>query len=245
MLRTTTMTAAVALTALAGVSGLANAGVTSGETVIDFNNLVHGQIVTNQYASQGVDFSIVNFRRSHNIGAAFDTNLSDTRDPDLENPWDGGNLASNTDLGRILIIAENNVGASDGILDRPDDEGGRPAGTITMDFGRAVVGFGLDIVDIEGIVVENSALVFSLQGMEVGRWGFADLQARDTSIVFGNNSANHVEMLTSDEIRSVFDRVTIEVGGSAGFDNIRVLVPSPGALALAGAGGLLAFRRRR
>ena len=50
----------------------------------------------------------------------FDSLLSNTADPDLEGPpWATGNLAPDTVLGNVLIIAENDVDSDvDGLIGR-------------------------------------------------------------------------------------------------------------------------------
>lgn len=216
---------------------------------IDFNSLLHGEIVTNQFAPL-LNISAVNPNRSFDIAAAFDTALMGTSDPDLEGPpWSGGNLAiSNTKvhLGVALIIAENDTDADfDGILDDPDDEGSRPAGQLMLDFDQAYTRFGFDVIDIEGVVEESSSLEFYLNGGLVETIDFTEFTSNasthfDATIQFGNNHANRVSPI---EIVGGFDSVVINVGGSAAFDNITI--PAPSGVALLGLGGLLTARRRR
>ena len=223
----------------------------AGTTVFDFEGLQHGEIVNSQLAPM-LMISGVNNAKTFNLVSAFDTNLSGTSDDDLEGPpWAGGNLAidnENVNLGNVLILAENNTGAGDGILDNPDDEGSRPAGSITFSFSQAIGSFGFDLVDIEGVVLEGSSLDFSLNGQSVGSVGlgdFTDINSSlyDASIVFGNNHANRFSPITSADLGSLFDEVTLNLGGSGAIDNI--VIPSPGAITLLSMGGLVAIRRRR
>ena len=79
----------------------------------------------------------------------FDTTTSGTSDPDLEDPWSGGNLASTTILENILIIQENSIGCGDDICDVPDNEEGPPAGSFEIVFGNAVSSIGFDLIDID------------------------------------------------------------------------------------------------
>ena len=221
----------------------------AGAQTIDFNTLVHGEIVTNQFSPLAT-ISAINPNRSFDIAAAFDTTLMGTSDPDLEGPpWSGGNLAisdTKVHLGMALIIAENDTDADfDGVLDDPDDEGQRPAGQLIFDFGSVYDLFGFDVIDIEGVVEESSSLEFYLGAGLVETVDFSDFTNNasthyDATIQFGNNHANRVSPIN---IVGGFDRVVINVGGSAAFDNIVVPAPSGvGALAL---GALLAARRRR
>ncbi|MFI4898425.1 MAG: PEP-CTERM sorting domain-containing protein [Phycisphaerales bacterium JB059] len=220
----------------------------AGAQTIDFNTLVHGEIVTNQFAPLAT-ISAINPNRPFDIAAAFDTTLMGTSDPDLEGPpWSGGNLAisdTKVHLGMALIIAENSTGAGDGILDNPDDEASRPAGQLIFDFSSVYNTFGFDVIDIEGVVEESSSLEFYLAGGLVETIDFTEFTTLasphyDATIVFGNNHANRVSPI---DIVDGFDRVVINVGGSAAFDNI--VVPAPSGVAMLGLGALLANRRRR
>ncbi|MFI4896397.1 MAG: hypothetical protein ACIARR_01070 [Phycisphaerales bacterium JB059] len=246
-----------AAAALAVIAPLATAGTT---TTFDFESLVHGEIVTNQFAPL-MTVSALNPNRPFDIAAAFDTSLMGTADPDLEGPpWAGGNLAisdTETQLGRALIIAENNTGAGDGILDNPDDEGSRPAGQLIFDFASKVSLFGFDVVDIEGNVMEYSRLEFFSGGDSIATVGFDEFTNNassfyDATVVFGDNTANRISPITADALvdagfsdaRSGFDRVIIHAGGSSAYDNIVIPAPS-GLLALAGGWLILAPTRRR
>ena len=239
MIRTT---AAIAAASVASAS-------LAGNTVFNFEGLQHGEIVNSQLAPL-LTVSGVNNAKSFDIVAAFNTNLTGTADDDLEGPpWAGGNLAAdNVILGNVLILATNNNGAGDGILDDPNDEGARPAGSITFSFSEAIGLFGFDLVDIEGVVIEGSSLDFSLNGQNVGNvnlTAFTDINSSfyDASIAFGNNHANRFNPITSADLGSLFDEVTLNLGGSGAIDNI--VIPAPGAFALIGMGGLVATRRRR
>ena len=235
-------TAAVAATLIASAS-------LAGNTVFDFEGLAHGEIVNSQLAPM-LMVSGVNNARSFDLVAAFDTRLTGTADEDLEGPsWDGGNLAvSNAVLGNVLILATNDNGAGDGILDDPNDEGARPAGSITFSFSESIGLFGFDLVDIEGVILEASSLEFSLNGQSVGSVSLADFTDSssayyDASISFGDNHANSFRPITSSDLGSLFDEVTLNLGGSGAIDNI--VIPTPGAVALLGMGGFVATRRRR
>ena len=213
------------------------ASVASADT-LDFSDLSHGEVLAEQYAGLGVHISAINPNRAHDIAMVFDTNLSNTADPDLENPFDSGNTDLNTNLGNIMILQENDFGV-------PDDEGNRPAGQLIIDFDMSVASFGFHVVDLESEVAENSSLEFYMDNALVETVDFAEFLAggtHDNGVVYGNNSINLIEEFT---VAGGYDRVVINLGGSMGFDNINYTVPAPGALALFGMGAAMGVRRRR
>lgn len=239
-----------ALGALGAFAGAAQA------VIIDFNTLQHGEIVTNQFAGQGLNISAINPNRPFDLAIIFDANETNTADPDLEGPpWAGGNLAisdTETDLMKMLILAENNNGAGDGIVDTPDDEGMRPAGDLIFDFVTRQTHFGFDIVDLEGVMAEAGSVEFFANGSSVGSVAFSEFTNNasiffDSSVVFGNNTANRIQpidILDVNQIAGAFDRVVIHMGGSGAVDNI-YYVPTPGSFAMLGIAGVAGFRRRR
>lgn len=221
----------IALTATVLVSA-------AGADTLDFSDLSHGDVVAAQYAGQGVNIAAVNFDNPLNTDLAmvFDTSLSGTADGDLEDPFNLGNTDLNTPLGNVLIISENGT---------PNDEGSRPAGTLTFSFDMVVTSFGFHVVDLESETAENSSLDFYLNGGIVESIDFAEFLAggsHDNGVVYGNNSIN---LINEFAIAGGYDELVINVGGSMGFDNITYTIPAPGALALFGFGGALMSRRRR
>ena len=234
-----------AVVVLAAAAGSAHA------VVIDFNTLQHGEIVNTQFVGQGLTISAVNPNRAHDLAIIFDANETNTADPDLEGPpWAGGNLAPGTDLMKMLIIAENNNGAGDGVVDTPDDEGMRPAGDLIFEFATRQTHFGFDVVDIEG-VIESSSVEFFANGNSVGTVLFSQFTSAgtffDASVVFGDNFANRIQPINIADVNAqagAFDKVVIHMGGSGAVDNINY-VPTPGSMALLGLGGIAALRRRR
>ncbi|MBO6512869.1 MAG: PEP-CTERM sorting domain-containing protein [Phycisphaerales bacterium] len=210
----------------------------AGADTLDFSDLNHGDVVSDQYAGLGVNISTVNFDdpANPNLGVIFDTSLSGTADGDLEDPFSLGNTDLNTDLGNILIISEDGS---------PNDEGSRPAGTITFTFDMLVESFGFHVVDLESETIEESSLDFYRDGSLVETVDFEEFLAGgdyDNGVIFGNNSINLINEFTVD---GGYDELVINVGGSMGFDNITYTIPAPGALALIGLGAAVGIRRRR
>ncbi|MEQ8768918.1 MAG: PEP-CTERM sorting domain-containing protein [Phycisphaerales bacterium] len=231
--------------ALAAGAGLA------GAQTIDFNALQHGEVVSTQYqASNGVTINAFNANQKFDYAVAFDSSLTGTADPDLEDPWSTGNLPGDTFMGNVLIIQENGIGIGDGIADVPDDEGGRPAGNITFGFDRGVTHLGFDVVDLEGFTAELSFIDFYKDGAFVGVIGFDQFEsggALDQGAIFGDNSLNRIAPLDLVDLFGVApDRATFLLGGSMAIDNISYRsVPAPASAALMGLGGIACLRRRR
>lgn len=220
----------------------------AGADTIDFEGLEHGRIVDTQIA--GVTIGATNLGGGPDLAIVFDSRERRTRDRDLEGPFSGGNLAPDTPLGNLLVIAENAYDCDgDGLIDHPDDEGSKPAGSIRITFDEPVFGFGLDLVDVEDTALENGALVFhDGLGGSAAR-SFDTFVARDATIAWGNNSANRVVPFTAAELGlDAIVGVDVNMGGSGAIDNLETIspTPEPGTLLLVGLGAAgLAWRRRR
>lgn len=240
------------ITSLATAAALIVCGLgTSRAAVITFDDILHGEIVTNQIA--GITVTAMNFTIGHpDIAIGFDTGETGTADPDLEGPaWARGNLDNldTLELGTVLIIAENDVDDDgDFLIDDPDDEGNRAAGKIIFDLATARNSVGFDLVDVEGIEDDEepgSFATFYLGGDVIESILFADFLdggAYDQDAEFGNNSVNRIAPIGG---FGLFDRIEITLGGSGAVDNL-VLLPAPGVLGLMGLGlGVLALSRRR
>ncbi len=246
MLRATQATLATALLAgTAPVDALA----------IDFEEFGHGEVVGRVVAAD-------NFNRSFDYAVAFDTNAADTADPDLERGggWSVGNLAPSTDLGNILILQENDTGCASGTCSSPDDEGERPAGTFAFRLGDGEVAsfFSFDLIDVEveegAATREGGSITFFLEGFAfpggpvphtAASFSFADFLSLGQGVVYGDHSANHVELTLNP-----FNAFQIRMGGSGGIDNlfangVPIPEPTPGALLVLGLIGLAASTRRR
>lgn len=238
-----------AMALCAGVAG----SVAGQVTVLDFSGLQNGEILNNQYLAQGVTISAINPNRPFDIAAVFDTESTGGPDPDLQGPpWNGGNLAispTETVLGNAAIIAADDTDANgDGLLDVPNDEGRRPAGTLIFELDFIAVSFGVDIIDIEGAIQETSSFEFLLDGVAVLEVSFSDFVTNgsgyyDPTVSFGNNSANRI---ASFDVVPGYNELRINAGGSSAYDTLVFggVVPAPGTAALLGLGGLAMVRRR-
>lgn len=246
-----TSTAVVAFL-LCAISSRANAGMlTFDETEFGF---VHGSVVSlpqligtsNPLVSLGIKVSATNTRMPNDIGYAiiYDSN-KDGADPDLQRPWKHrnkvGNIDKDEDLRNLLILAENvdDLTPTDGVVDSPDDEGGRPAGSITFEFATAITQIGFDLIDIEGNaeLLNNRGFVAAIysNGDQVGSVGFGDFIDEDSpffdsTVRYGNNTANRIKPILASQFGNVssFNKVVFDFGGSGAIDNLNwTSLPSP------------------
>ena len=222
--------------------------------LIDFDSLQVGEIVNEQFAGMGVHIEVINDRHtSINLGIIFDSFGSSGHDRDLEGPpWSRGNASSDV-FANLLIIAENDEDDNnDGLIDDPDDEAG--GGSIIFRFDIPIIEFGFSLIDIENSEHGHGASVmFFNDEVFVGMVDFSDLVDSgsaffDPTIVFGNNSANHIQPISFfNGINPLeFNEARFFLEGSGAVDNIFfTAIPAPGPLAPLLFSLLAAVRRRR
>jgi hypothetical protein len=221
---------------------------------IDFEGFAHGDIVAAPIASHaGYTLVAENFVKSFDAAVAFDTSVTGSLEPDLQfDPATGfatGNI-SDQDLGNILILQANSNCNSTRCF-APEDEGRRPAGKFTFLLDEVARTFSFDVIDVDDATREAGRITFFLLeegsvSTTVASFSFADFTALGQGVVYGNNSANHVEL---GEI-GPYNAFEILMGGSGGVDNIfanGTPVPEPASAALIGLGlsALAAAGRRR
>jgi len=211
--------------------------------------LVHGSFFTgNEYSGLGggVTFS-VDSNGSHDQLVVFDTTATGTSDPDLQDPFKGGNLAGLTNLGNALIIAENIIdNNNDGVADNPDDEG--KGGTIGVVFGNAnIASVGFSLYDAPEKSTSDVSITFKDGSGSSVTWLPADLIAHGSNVAFGNHYANEFEDITAAQLGLTnIQSIDFKIESGA-IDSINfTAVPEPSSSALLGLGVMgLILRRKR
>jgi len=227
IMKTHLTTAALFATALAAS---AHAG-SQDFTDLDLDSLTHGTIVTNQFAGQGVTVSTVNLGGGPSDAVIFNSDLTGTRDSDLE-----------VELGNLLIIQENGT-PNNGVYANPDDEASSPAGVITFDFDAPIVCFEFDLVDYQ------DTFYSSIQFFEVGSGDLVEFEFSDFATTTADAGVTSDILFDMDALGLTdgVNRVVFNFGESQAISGIRyAVVPTPTAAA-AGVLGLagLMWRRRR
>ncbi|HRK31820.1 MAG TPA: hypothetical protein PLD59_12135, partial [Tepidisphaeraceae bacterium] len=267
------------LGAIAAAAAMAVASTSFAAVVTDvtFQEGAHGEVITTKFLAQyGFTVTANNLTPGRPDKAIiFNTRERNTADPDLEGwnsflaanaankQWTRGNLKGKNDLGKILIIAENDTDAdNNGLVDRPNDEGNRPAGSITFNFRTPITEIAFNLVDVEGPseFSGNSGFVATFHGVNSARTpvttqvGFGQFvtpgnQFHDSTVVFGDNSANAIKPILASQVGLMeFSTVVFDLGGSGGIDRLRYRftdIPEPMTLGMLSAFAPVALRRRR
>lgn len=266
------MRSSLLVSASAAALGLASVA-SAAQISATFFEGTHGEIITSKFlAKYGFNVSAVNVGGGPNKAMIFDSRKRGTLDPDLEGwnaqvtppqgpEWPRGNLAGKNDLGKLLVIAENDIDANNnGFVDNPSDEGSRPAGRLIFDFTVPTLEFGLGLIDIEGPSEfgANAGYIMTFNGTNpqgraaTAQIGFGQFvtpgnQFYDSTVVFGDHSANRIKPILPSQVgMTSFSRVIVDLGGSGALDDIKVnYIPEPaGIFAVAAAGAVLRRRQR-
>lgn len=235
--------AASGLCALLALPTLANAVTIT----FDDQGFSHGEVIT---GVSGVTIVAKNTNRGFDHAVVFDSEASGTADLDLEafgfggSRWSGGNLAGQQ-LDLMLILQENDTGCGDGICDDPDDEGQRPAGSLSFLFDVPVTSFGFDLVDVDGLVAENGSVTFRDTQGGSATLDFATILS---GLQIGNNTANRIDPIFAEKLGlASISEVELALGGSGAIDNVTYMaIPEPATALFVGLGlAVLSMRRRR
>ncbi|MCP5535719.1 MAG: PEP-CTERM sorting domain-containing protein [Akkermansiaceae bacterium] len=240
------------ISALALLTAVAGPAVAQSTHVITFDeasqNLQHGSLFSgSEYSGLGggVTFT-VDSKGRHDQLIIFDTNQSGTADPDLENPFLGGNLKGVRNLGNALIIAENLVDRNNnGLIDSPDDEAA--GGRIGVIFGNSQVSaVGFSLYDTPETSKSDVTVVFKdMNGLSV-TWKPSDLIANGTNVDFANHYGNHISNISASQL-GLKNIQSIDFNIESGaIDNLVFhTVPEPSSLALLGLGASAWLLRRK
>ncbi len=210
-------------------------------TVIDFEGLLAGRIIDDEYADD-VNVRVENYGGGPDVGVVFNTNQPTGGDVDLGGPFDSLNdaLQDRYRPGNVLIIHER-YDCGQNYCDEPDDEGSRRAGAFFFDFVAAVTLESIDFFDVEtdenGSRPENAIRLFDAADNEIMPGMF---YTPDTG---GDNMWGQLEF----NVGGV-KRIELNMGGSGAIDNITYsVIPIPSAVWLFGSGlvGLVVLARRK
>ena len=185
----------------------------------DYDDLANpvpaGTIVSDQWHGIDIHISAINDRSGHPDEAIiFDSNNPTGGDNDLGAPWPNGNLEPDTNLGNILIIAEDIVDNNDdGLVDDPDDEA--KGGTIFFQSTSSHCYLGFDLIDLESNESNSGYVEIMLDGGGILHLHFNSFPGTN----YGNNSANRV-VIIAEQIGDTFKEVLFHFNGSGAIDNV-------------------------
>ena len=197
------------------------------------NNIVHGQVIDNEYASLGVDIWAVNNSNGPDLATVYSSSgaIPNNFDEDLRASFSGGN-AQNTQAGNLLILQENDYRCGDGVCDRADDEGSRPAGALYIDFNQAIESTSFDLIDVEQVETSGANLslldanrnVISGSTIDFDLLDNAGSFGQDGSVSFGDNFYNSIQTIFFSALNLTQDvfGLKFDLGGSGAINNVTV-----------------------
>ncbi|MEZ6191540.1 MAG: hypothetical protein R3C45_09660 [Phycisphaerales bacterium] len=201
------------------------------------NIIKRGQFIDEEYADWGVHIQAKNYARPFDAAITFDSLNPTGGDTDLRTDSKRYGLNNDRERGMVLILAENIKDKNkDGYVDKPDDEGDRPAGYFDFLFDYRVNAGGLVMLDIDNRC-EPGSVQFFLDGSLLSQsFNFAAL---------GDNSIQ-----TLDWSGFEYDKMRINLGGSGAVAEVTANpIPEPVTVVLVAgavaAVGMRASGRRR
>ncbi|MEL6520262.1 MAG: VPLPA-CTERM sorting domain-containing protein [Pseudomonadota bacterium] len=137
-------------------------------SVIDFEDFDHGDLITSVTSSDGLLTATVSAVGGANEARIFDTDQTNTADPDLEADFQNTDGGPTIAPGNAIIIQEAASQASA----IPDDN--RSGGVITIEFSQVVNLLGFTVLDDADITIRTDKGHFFRHSVDVDR-GFAIL----------------------------------------------------------------------
>lgn len=202
--------------------------------VLDFEGFGAGTIIDDEYFGPfGVTVSAIGVGGAPNAAVVFDSDNPTGGDTDLQAPFapGPGNPFGPISPGNLLILQENGPCTASTCPD-PDDQGARPAGTMSFSFDTGVYISSIDFFDIEGAETGNVVL-YNAAGAELAMFSIPST---------GGDRQWMRLMVGVGDVRAM----DINMGGSGAIDNLQFAVPLPAGLPLLlSALGLLGLNRRR
>jgi hypothetical protein len=201
------------------------------------NVIKRGQFIDEEYADWGVHITARNYSRPFDAAITFDTLKPTGGDTDLRTDSKRYGLNNDRERGMVLILAENiKDNNKDGYVDKPDDEGNRPAGYFDFMFDYRVNAGGLVMLDIDNYH-EPGSVQFFLDG--------SLLSQSFNFVALGDNSIQALDWSGFE-----YDKMRINLGGSGAVAEVTANpIPEPVTVVLVAgavaAVGMRASGRRR
>lgn len=279
---------------MSSASALATVRVLDFDLDANYNKITNGQVIDNEYADWGVLISSCNTdgvaaqgtdrvngvcNDSANADfsgrqAAFDTQVDNTEDPDLEfdnvnGKWlgaiSGDQYDQLTDFqsyyagvrdvagiggdlwsrpGNALILNEHSCSTT--FCSNPDDEGTRPGGFFVFDFTAGPV----DILNLDFFDVEDVERTDTTSPQNLIYFFYADGTSGSTQVLAPGDNEYARKDFVATELESLYTNVTklvVNLPGSGAINNLIVRtaeVSEPAGLALFLCAGVFMVRRR-